>query len=161
MLNYQTLSSHRSFTMDDDAMAVDLDDPKTSHSSHFGQTLTSYSSSHSVGRPSLLLLPQDQLATLNEMMNDWSCMRYWQNRAVDTGNDASKWRGLFSEVLMDLIRELVNTSLKSNTIATPAPKQAGELMRNLKDEEFEQWKHGFQMGVNSGDWSELAFHRTS
>ena len=161
MLNYQTLSSHRSFTMDNDAMAVDLDVPKTSHSSHFGQTLISYSSSRSVGRPSLLLLPQDQLATLNEMMNDWSRMRYWQNRAVDTGNDASKWRGLFSEVLMDLIRELVNTSLKSNTIATPAPKQAGELMRNLKDEEFEQWKHGFQMGVNSGDWSELAFHRTS
>ena len=147
--------------MDDDAMAVDPDVPKTPPSSHFGQTFTSYSSFRSVGRRPPLPLPQDQLDALNETMDEYSRMSRWQSCAVDTGNDASELRRLFSRVLMDLIVGLKSTSLKSNTIAPPTPKQASELMRNLKDEEFEEWKRGFQIGVNSGDWSELSFHRTS
>ena len=153
--------SWRSFTMDDDAMAVDSDVPKTPPSSHFGQSLTSYSSFHSVGRRPVLPLPQHQLETFNNRMDQFSRMSQWEDFYVRAEDDASKLRALFSMVLVLLINGLMSTSLESNTIASPSPKQADELMRNLEDEEFEKWKRDFQTGLNSGDWSELAYHRTS
>ena len=134
-------------------MVVDPDALRTPPSS-----FTSHPPLSSVGRRPPL--SQDQLTALNEAMNDLSHSGGWQSRIADAGDDASKLRSLFSNILFYLCSVLLAIAPKANIIATPLPKQANELVRNLNNDGLEEWQRGVQRGLSEGDWAVLTAHRT-
>jgi hypothetical protein len=100
-------------------------------------------------------LSEDQLNSLKVNMGKVSAMGMWRFR-IKNAEDDSEWRGLLSDVLLFITRELADTDV---VIDRPAIDQAPDIVASFNEDELEEWKAAVRNGVEKGDWTDLIEHR--
>ena len=107
----------------------------------------------SVNKCPKLKWSDSQRTNFNNKIKTYSAA--FKDKMMDTGDDNSKWRNLFSQVLQLVTVELSKTILQSNVTLVG---DIHKLVTSLEADEIEEWKDAVRKGAEEGDWDQLITH---
>lgn len=99
---------------------------------------------------------EGDLKKVAEKMNEKSVAGGWEAILED-----ENWHRRISDtILMFLTGVLEITTVRNKIIPPLRPNEADEILKGFNAEECAEWKAGVRKGIKTGDWVDLANHRT-
>ena len=94
----------------------------------------------------------DDFAAFNELMNEWS----FSASIAEAGDDPEQ-ENVLAEILSVVSGELGS---KAKFIGHLRKRDAKKLIKDLNDDELNEFKEGVKAGVYENNWARLGSHRT-
>jgi hypothetical protein len=92
-------------------------------------------------------------------MTNLSRKARWRSAYDEAGDDTSRWRNLFSIVLLFLTQKLATTDMKDSFIAPRDINESEKIVKGFTDDDLREWIDGVQQGLKHGNWEDLLEHR--